>query len=75
LNGPVTPLNFADYDNEVSRLLIEFGVDPSTVTIPHINESLYIPEFDSLTASEEGEIRDYMKEDYEFLASRGIHFS
>ena len=75
LKGPVIPLNFADYDNEVGRLLTEFGVDPSTVTIPHINESLYLPEFDTLTAAEEAEIRDYMADDYAFLATKGIRFS
>lgn len=75
LDGPVIPLNFADYDNEVSRLLVEFGVDPSKVTIPHINESLTLPQFDALSAAEEAEIREYLQEDYKFLESRGIRFS
>lgn len=75
LGGPVQPMNFADYENELSRLLVEFGVDPSTVTIPHVNPSLTLPEFDHLSASEEAEIREYLQEDYDFLASKGIRFS
>ena len=72
LEGNVIPLRFEDYDNEVSKVLIELGVDPSTVTIPHINPSTTIPEYDALSPLEEAEIREYMREDYEFLASKGV---
>jgi hypothetical protein len=75
LDGPVEPLNFANYDEEISRLMVEFGVDPSTVEIVRVNPSLTLPEFDHLSASEEAEIREYLQEDYDFLASKGIRFS
>lgn len=71
----VQPLNFHDYDGELNRLLVEFGLNPSTVNKPVMNQSIYIPELDVLSASEEQEIRDYLSEDYEFLASRGIRFT
>lgn len=73
VNAPVTPLNFHDFDNEVGKLLALFDVH--NVTIPRTNESLTLPEKDTLTPAEEAEIRDYLQEDYEFLASRGIRFS
>ena len=74
LDGDVIPLRFEDYDNEVSKVLIELDVDPSTVTIPHINPSTTIPEYDTLSPSEEAEIREYLREDYELLASKGVNY-
>ncbi len=75
LDGPIIPLNFDDYDNEVRRVLGEFGVDPSTVSIPHINPSTTLPEYDGLSNTEKAEIMEFLDEDYEFLASKGIEFN
>ena len=70
---PVIPLNYHDYDNEVRRLFDELGL-PQLDTIPKTNDSLTIPEIDVITPEDEAEIREYLQEDYEFLASRGITF-
>jgi hypothetical protein len=74
LSGPVIPLNFEDYQNEVSKILTQLGVD-NPMPIPKINDSITLPDRDALAPHEEAEIRDYLEEDYRFLESRGIKFA
>ena len=70
----VEPLNFHDYDNELNRLLREFDLNPAQINKPKMNSSISIPELDVLSDSEQQEIRNFLAEDYEFLASKGISF-
>lgn len=74
LDGPVIPMNFDDYDNEVRRILVKFGIDPVGVTIPHINPSVYLPEYDELNDADRAELMEFLKEDYDFLEAKGIRF-
>lgn len=74
LDGPVEPLDFRNYDQEVAKVLNALDIDPTGITIPHINPSLTLPEYDHLEPEHEAEIREFLKEDYEFLRSRGITF-
>jgi hypothetical protein len=67
-------LNFHDYHNELGKLLIALNLDPEKVVREKVNQSIYIPELDTLTAEETAELREYAKEDYEFFASKGITF-
>lgn len=75
LTDGVIPLNYHNFNTEMATLLAEFGVDSSTVTIPQLNGVTLDPQLDSLSPSEESEIRAYCQEDYTFLASKGITFS
>lgn len=75
LDGPVIPLNFDDYDNEIRRVLVAFGINPVGVMIPHINPSVYLPEYDELNDTDRAELMEFLAEDYEFLESKGISFN
>ena len=75
LDGPITALPYSDFNASATRLLEEYGVDPASITIPHVNTSTTLPKYDRLSPDEEQEIRDYFSEDYQFLAGRGIKFS
>lgn len=68
-------LNYANYRNEIVDLFKEFDVDLSNRELPRVNETIKLPEKTIITPEDEAEIREYVKPDYEFLASRGIRFS
>ena len=74
VEGPVEPLQFSDFTNQSRRVMGRLGIPPS-IELPHENSAKWIEEYDGLSPKEEKEIKDYFGPDYEYLASKGIHFS
>lgn len=75
IEGPVQPLQFSDFGKgEARRIMGRLGI-PANVELPHVNGAKYIPEYDGLSPSEEQEIKEFFASDYEYLDSKGIHYT
>lgn len=71
LNYPnMNLLNYNDYDNEIRKLTELFGFHIDI--IPRANMSIHVPDADVMTEDEENEIKEFYKDDYEFLNSKGL---
>jgi len=71
-NVDITYLNFADFDNELRRLLTFFDVTIDEV--PHENENIDLDTDVPLTAEQVSLVQQRYQEDYDFFASKGITF-
>ena len=71
-NIDITYLNFADYDNELRKLLSFFDVTIDTV--PHINETISLETDVPFTTEQRNLIMQKYQTDYDFFASKGITF-
>lgn len=76
IEGPVQPIVFSKntFATEARRVMGRLNI-PSNIPLPHENSAKYIEEYDGLSPREEQEIKDYFAEDYEYLDSKGIHFT
>lgn len=68
----ITYLNFADFDNELRRLLSFF--DATVDVIPHENENINLETDVPFTTEERNLIMQKYQPDYDFFASKGITF-
>lgn len=68
----ITYLNFADFDNELRKLLGFF--DATIDTIPHENENINLDTDVPLTSEEVNLVMQKYQPDYDFFASKGISF-
>lgn len=68
----ITYLNFADFDNELRRLLAFF--DTTVDVIPHENENINLDTDVPFTTEERNLIMQKYQVDYDFFASKGITF-
>lgn len=68
----ITYLNFADYDNELRRLLSFFDV--TIDEIPYENENINLDTDVPFTAEETNLIMQKYQVDYDFFATKGITF-
>lgn len=68
----LTLLNFADFDNQLTFLLSQFGATADS--IPHQNQSITLNSDAPLTQEEIDMIKAAYQEDYDFFASKGITF-
>ena len=68
----LTLLDFANYDEEVKKLLALFDIDIPVV--PKLNSSISVPAKDAVGQREIEVIKSYYQADYEFFASKGIQF-
>lgn len=71
-NIDITYLNFADFENELRRLLSFF--DTTIDTIPHENENINLETDLPFTTEERNLIMQKYQIDYDFFASKGITF-
>jgi hypothetical protein len=71
-NIDITYLDFADYGNELRRLLSFF--DATIDTIPHENENINLETDVPFTTEERNLIMQKYQIDYDFFASKGITF-
>ena len=55
-------MDFADFENNAKIIISSFGLDPSTTTIPKINESIKLTT--SISPELETQVREYYAEDY-----------
>lgn len=68
----MTLLDYRDFDNNARFVCNLFDVKVDK--IPWVNQSVKINNVSELNSRDISEIRDYYKEDYVFLESRGIRF-
>ena len=68
----ITYLNFADFGNELRRLLAFF--DATVDVIPHENENINLETDVPFTTEERNLIMQKYQPDYDFFASKGITF-
>lgn len=73
LNDDVELLDFRDFDAEIVRFASYVGVDLGPTAF-HNNKGTGKVSVDDLTSDEIARIKDYYRKDYEFFASRDIHF-
>lgn len=69
----ITYLNFADFDNELKRLLGFF--DTTIEQVPHENENINLDTDVPFTADQINLIKQHYQIDYDFFASKGITFN
>ena len=68
----ITYLNFANFDNELRKLLLFF--DTTLDTVPYVNETIRLDTDVPFTAEERNLIMQKYQIDYDFFASKGITF-
>ena len=73
LNDTVELLDFRDFDNEIRKFASYVGVSLRENEV-HDNKGTGKVSVDDLASDEIARIKDYYRKDYEFFASRDIHF-
>lgn len=71
----IIPLNFHDINNEINRVLSDFG-QPTIQEIPKVNQSIKKNyKVEDLTSEDVQEIREYYSDDYDFFRGRNLSFN